>query len=479
MTTVTTKAGRGSDARSLPGWLWVAFGGVALLYGVPSVWLLMSFIQQAYDLGIYDQALWLIAHGESFNTVAGTHVVGDHFSPILYVMSPLAFLPGGAVPELVVTAVVIASGVFPAYRLAQWLDRDPRWFVTVYAIHPAMITGSWTGWRPWNLAVPVFMWVCYLVVSRPTVLRITISGLVLLLFREDLAVWVGLLALVVYLARRLSLKDLLMSGLALGAATGIVVFLVLPALSPVEGYFFIGDFYSRAPDAGQVIASVSTRTLFLLLPLGLSPARLDWRLMAPLAIPVVGLVLRGGPSLTTFFQYDMMFVPMLLAVVGLSAPVLPRSRTVIVGSLIALVALGALRPIPPQHGPNPWSYDRALVEEYRLVLGDLREIRGSDSLSVTAPDTLVPHLSERRNVFVYPFPVDRFPDRERFESRLSFQCPPPNVIVERADFLTPQWTSTMTSVGYERVVTRDRVSVWVSVEPMPDKPCSAQYEAPR
>jgi uncharacterized membrane protein len=87
----------------------LAFAGAGLLYAVPSVLLLQAFIQQAYDVGIFDQTLWLIAPGESFNTVAGYHVMADHFSPVLYVISPLAYIPGGAAPELVFQSLFSSS----------------------------------------------------------------------------------------------------------------------------------------------------------------------------------------------------------------------------------------------------------------------------------------------------------------------------------------------------------------------------------
>ena len=472
MTTVETPPSTGA----LPRWLWGAMIGAGLLYGVPSVWLLFNFIQQAYDVGIFDQTLWLIVNGESFNTVAGIHVLGDHFSPILFVISPLALVPGGAAPELIFQSLLIASGVIPAYKLAVALDRDPRWFVLVYAIHPAMVTGSWTGWRPWNLAVPFFMWACYFVVRRPTSARIVISGLVLLVFREDLALWVGLLALILYLDRRLKLRNLILSGLALGTTTALVLFVALPALSPMDGYFFAGDF-TAGPDLGQLVSSISIRVVFLLLPLAIAPSRINWRLMGALGLPVLGLVLRGGPSLTTFFQYDMMFVPLLLVVVALSPPVEYRPVKVAVASLVVMLLFGALRPFPPQHGPNPFLYNSELATDYRAVLSELYAMDDFMSLSISAPDTLVPHLSERRDIFMYPWPADTFSDPDNVDSRLSFDCPPPEVLAQRPDLVTQAWVTVLEETPHQQVGTFGQMSVWRAVDPVPEGECTARYSA--
>ena len=47
----------------------------------------------AFDIGIFDQALWLLANGhEPFVTLRGLHVLGDHASYLLYLMAPLYWL---------------------------------------------------------------------------------------------------------------------------------------------------------------------------------------------------------------------------------------------------------------------------------------------------------------------------------------------------------------------------------------------------
>jgi len=44
---------------------------------------------QAFDLGIFQQGVWLLANGYSpFVTVRGWHLFADHFSPILFIFIP-------------------------------------------------------------------------------------------------------------------------------------------------------------------------------------------------------------------------------------------------------------------------------------------------------------------------------------------------------------------------------------------------------
>lgn len=466
-----------SGSATVPRWLWLAFIGATLLYGVPAVWLLMSYMQPAYDLGIYDQAVWLLANGERLITVAGIDVNSAHFSPILYVISPIAWVPGGAVPELVVQSLMIGSGVFPAWKLARSLDQDPRWFALVYAIHPAIIGGSWFGWRPWNIAVPVFMWLTWWVVTHPTWMRVSVAGLSMLIFREDLAVWVGLLALILFLTKQIKWPTLLKSGLLLGAATAIVAFVVLPALSFVDGYYFTSSTQVSGGSGVNLATSAVTRVVFLLGPLALMPRRLNWRLLAPLAVPILGLLLRGGNSLTTFFHYDMMFVPLLLVVVGLSTKVSYRPIVLTLASVVVLLGLGALRPFPPQGGGNPFRYDSEIVAAFDEARSLIDAHPASDTASMSLPGVLVPHYSERSNVFIYPFPVDVWRDSEGEEPPLSinFACPEPNFVVARPQSITPPWNQAM-EVGYTRTeFASGRVSLWTRDSLAGNEPCTAVY----
>ncbi len=43
----------------------------------------------AFDLDIFQQAVWLMAQGKiPFVTVRGMNILGDHFTPILYLIAP-------------------------------------------------------------------------------------------------------------------------------------------------------------------------------------------------------------------------------------------------------------------------------------------------------------------------------------------------------------------------------------------------------
>src|SRR6266571_4239831 len=67
--------------------------GFSLLVLVASWYRHATYRSTSYDLGVFDQALWLLAHGKSpFVTLIGTNIFFDHFSPVLVAFVPLYWI---------------------------------------------------------------------------------------------------------------------------------------------------------------------------------------------------------------------------------------------------------------------------------------------------------------------------------------------------------------------------------------------------
>ncbi len=458
---------------------WGIFVLAVVVYAGPSLWMLRNYVQEPYDLAIYDQTLWLILNGESFNTIIASHIFGVHFSPVLILLAPLAAIPGGATPEIIAQSLIVASGVFPARKLAIAANRSPVWFMIAYAIHPAIIGGSWFGVRGWNLAVAPFMWALYLIWKRPTPGRVTMIGLLALLFREDLALWVGLAVLIVILAKRTNWRAMVTPAAVLILANGLVLFVVAPILSPTDSFFFTGPGESGGANLGSAVASFVVRSAFLLVPLAIGPSQLNWRLLAPLAVPIVGLIWKGGNAMTTHYHYDMMFVPLLLLVVALSPPTVFRIPLTLVASLSVLMTIGALRPFEPMLGPNPLKADRATTQYLDRVMDSVNGLDGTGEFSISAPPWLVPHLSERPNIFLFPSPVDQHQGTAvpgHFKQHAEFLCPQPNIVVVDTNEPLENWPSQLQS-NYRLVDDLGQFQVWAALDFLGNKPCSAVWRS--
>jgi uncharacterized membrane protein len=203
--------------------VWIAHVAAFALFVVVPVLLVDANRLEAFDLGIYDQSLWLLAHGHDFNTVAGIHVFGAHFSPILILLQPLALVPGGAVPEVVFEAWVLALTVFPLHRICVRLNRPSTPFLVLFAVHPAVFTASWYAFHPWTLAAPLLMFTVLALLIRPRWWVLSILGVAGLAFREDIGFWVVVIASMLVIAGHLPWRQWLVGSVLPGVASLVVV----------------------------------------------------------------------------------------------------------------------------------------------------------------------------------------------------------------------------------------------------------------
>ena len=116
-----------------------------------------------FDLGIHSQAAWLFGQGlPDFLTTRGLPSIGDHFTPILFLLSPLAR------PEwmLVVQTLVLASAAWPLFQLARQELREERlalglglayllqpglWSANLFDFHASTLAMGSLAWALWGL----------------------------------------------------------------------------------------------------------------------------------------------------------------------------------------------------------------------------------------------------------------------------------------------------------------------------------------
>ncbi|MFA5505321.1 MAG: DUF2079 domain-containing protein [Vulcanimicrobiota bacterium] len=125
-----------------------------------------------FDLGIFDQALYLLTQDDSlFLTTRGLHVHGDHFHPILLLFAPLYLLSPSVTTLLVLQTLVIAAGAYPAYRLARHHGLEARWSLVVagvYLAHPAVGFLNRFDFHPVAVMAPALLFaVLYLEEAKP------------------------------------------------------------------------------------------------------------------------------------------------------------------------------------------------------------------------------------------------------------------------------------------------------------------------
>ncbi len=79
-----------------------------------------TFGSSGYDLGIFDQATWLLGHGYApFSTVRGRELMADHFQPALFLLAIIGAVGASPIGLLVLQSAALAAVSPLLYRLAR------------------------------------------------------------------------------------------------------------------------------------------------------------------------------------------------------------------------------------------------------------------------------------------------------------------------------------------------------------------------
>ncbi|MFD8699337.1 DUF2079 domain-containing protein [Kitasatospora purpeofusca] len=423
---------------------WGLAGLFAVLYACVAVNRHRRMLTQAYDLGIFEQAVRAYAHGEAPVVLLkgpGYQLLGDHFHPLLATLAPLYRLFPSAVTLLLAQAVLMALAVVPL----------ARWAFEVGGPRLAALVGVLTG-ASWGIveavaddfheiafAVPLLAFAAT-ALGRGRPVAAVLWALPLVLVKEDLGLTVAVVgALVFARAGKGSGTRALGFGVAVFglAATALTVLVVLPSFNPDGGFDYWGQMGTReAAGAPWELAGRLVWPPLKWLLLGLAAATAGFLgLRSPLVLlcaPTLGWRLAADNShyWGVSYHYSAVLMPLLLAalvdavrrtgaftgagrVLGrasgrVSGRVLARGReagadradrvavrrarrALAVAGLVALVTL----PVYPLHelvAPGAWGTSPRL-ERARTMLA-----RIPDGATVAASNRLAAQLAGRTTV---------------------------------------------------------------------------------
>jgi uncharacterized membrane protein len=157
-----------------------------------------------YDMGIFDQGVWLLSRFHApFVTVMGRNLFGDHTSFILLLAVPLYWVWPRAQTLLVLQTCLLAAAAVPVYLLA--LRRSASVVIATglaaaYLLNPALQNGNLEQFHPEAfLVLSVAIAIYAAVESKPWLL--TVGVVASLLVKEDAALLMIPLAVWVYFRR--------------------------------------------------------------------------------------------------------------------------------------------------------------------------------------------------------------------------------------------------------------------------------------
>ncbi|HXD80030.1 MAG TPA: DUF2079 domain-containing protein [Candidatus Acidoferrum sp.] len=411
-----------STARAAAALITVA---AATVYSTVALYRHDRFASNALDLAVQDQTVWGYSRFQMIhNTVLGIpNLLGDHFHPILMVLAPFYWIWDSAGVLLVAQGILLALAGVPIYLWAEERlgEVAALAFLLTYAVFWGILAGVVYDFHHVVFAVPALSAALYAVLTRRNRLLWSMVAVVMLT-REDLTL--TLIALGFYIAafqRRYILGAVLMGLNAVWFA--LLIGVIMPALAggpyrhwtydalgsgPIQSAVFV----LRHPVASLQLLFVPTHKALVWIG-----SFLSWGFL-PLISPITLVALptffermwSSSPNFWSFqFQYSMIPAP-ILAFAAIDTCARIKSMTgdrlawlstklLPIGALAAgaIFTIGLIRPFAEVS--TYLSADRAA--QIQSCLDTI-----PNAASVSASNTLVPHLSHRAAIYVVTVNTD-------------------------------------------------------------------------
>ena len=452
---------------------WIASVLVGLLVLVFSVFFGLfvtgqhdAFLTHGEDLGIMDQAIWSIWHGQLFhqticNSVSDTNCYKDlnltgisrfsiHYEPILFLISPLYLVLPNPKTLQVLQTIVVALGAFPAFWLARLRLRN-EWasvgIAALYLMYPALQWAVIFDFHAVTLTASLLLFTLYFMYTRRTIL-LFVFAILAMACKEEIPIVVavyGLWSIVFQRRWRTGIALIVVAGIW----TGIGLYVV--HLASPTGHSLLASRYSYLGNGPVQILKTFIKHprqilkehvldhdhLFYLRTLFAPTAYLA--LLAPwvwvLALPTLALNLFSSypNQYSGLYQYDAEMVPVLIfstieALVLImwlaqkffgwlrirstqneslepSAPA-KRSHWIAYNGLLLLLLCAILYSV--YHA----DYDRgvAFSQTFKWPVQEAHYAEAQPIIAMIPPDAsvsaqsnLVPHVSQRSHIYQFPY----------------------------------------------------------------------------
>ncbi|HLZ27774.1 MAG TPA: DUF2079 domain-containing protein [Chloroflexota bacterium] len=417
---------------------------------------LANFLRgQFFRMSIYQGATWNTEIDLS-RVARPDSLLAFHFEPMLLLLVPLYALGGGAVLLLIVQAIAVAAGALPAYRLGAYTSGSVAGGVAVAVAYLLSPLGQWAvlaDFHTSTLAAPLLV----LAVERLVVKQSAIQALAVAAMaasaREDVGLAIAALGLVLlvrppsswrfpssppYAAARLPSDELSVTTnrhadrhaqaekrhagvmwtsqnghlalIGLGVGSTILGALVIRSYSGGVSPFDVRYGATLGAGPGAALAALGRPTVLGALgTLALSGGWLG--LLSPLALlpalPALALnALSASPWMAAGkAHYSSLILPFITvgAAAGLQRLRAHRARMQLAAAALTLTS--AVGYVLAGAGPLAGNYAPPLVTEHALRAQALADSLPPNAV-VSASSALVPRISRRPSVYVFPAVLD-------------------------------------------------------------------------
>ncbi|WP_307731515.1 DUF2079 domain-containing protein [Microseira wollei] len=364
----------------------------------------------AWDLAIFDQAVYLISQGQSpISSLIGFHILGDHAAFLLYPLALLYKIYPDVHWLLALQALALAFGALPTWYLsleAGLKKTQAIAMVAVYLLYPLVFNINLFDFHPEVFALPGILaavlaarlgavgWFCVwiiLVLSCKAVLALTVAAM---------GLW-----LLVFEKRRLCGAIALCTGIAwFIIATGVIIPFFGGELATIgrhlSRYQHLGNSFSEIVKNLLLQPGLFIKSVFSLANLEylvLLSAPIIWGIYPQHLTPLVGAIPALAMNILAddltqknlVHQYSLPVLPfLLLAVISSLAAGRGwlRPRGIIIWSLVAFLALA-------KYGYFGSIYLNSL-DNWQATRDAISQIKTSESVLTT--HNIAPHLAQRR-----------------------------------------------------------------------------------
>jgi uncharacterized membrane protein len=382
-------------------------GSILVLFACSSVRHIL-FSSNAYDLGIFDQAVYLISQGEiPISSFMGYHILGDHAAGIWYPLALLYKIYPSVYWLFAVQAIALGLAAVPIRYLALQaglLPSQTKVVVIAYLLYPQVFNANLYDFHPEVITVPGFLMAVLAARSKKPGWY-ALSIVVILACKAVLSLTVAAMGfwLLVFEKRRWYGFLTIFGGLAWFA---IASKLIIPFFSGKEAaalsrYSYLGNsvfdivkniFFKPELFLGKVFSAINLEYLILLfIPVIWGISR---KAITPLiaAIPCIALnLLSDSPAQKNLVnQYSLPVVPFLiLVIIGSFAANklwLRSHKAIIIWSLVGFLALGKYTYFGEQYIKN--------LDTWHSTRQAITQVQTSGSVLTTA--TISTHLTHRK-----------------------------------------------------------------------------------
>ncbi len=197
-----------------------------------------------FDLGYYDQIVWLIAHGKSlYSTMVEAHTWTDHFSPSLFLLAPIYLIYSSPLVLLFIQALLISLGAVPIFYLAL-KKTENTFFAYATAVAYLMFWGIHNAiaydFHPLALGAPLFAFMIYFY-EKQKWMFFWITTLIFGGLQENYLVFLCVLGIFLLIRYQDALQGLLLTMLS-GVLFFLIIFIAIPRTFNVDySYLPKGD----------------------------------------------------------------------------------------------------------------------------------------------------------------------------------------------------------------------------------------------